>query len=279
MSTLSAVPVAETVDSLETDLLLEGLLRRWGYDLRGYDRRRAQHRLQALLRARREGSLSSLQGRVLRDSREADRVVAALCRPCPRLFHEPRYWLAFRRRAVPYLRTYPSARLWVPSCGKGEDAFAFAIVLEEEGLLDRSEVYATDLGEDAVGQARAARIPATRLRAAESRHARAGGTRRLDAHFEPRPRGEALLRQGLRERIVLGTHSLATDGPINEFQYVHCRGLLPRFGPLLRRRVLDLVLRSLCPLGLVALDPGTVDLRPAGLTPYVPEEGIWRRVS
>lgn len=278
MSALSEAPVAETLDSLETDLLLEGLCRRWGYDLRGFDRQAARRHLLALLRVLRARSLSALQERVLRDSREADRLVAALCRPCPRLFQDPGYWLAFRRRAVPYLRTYPSPRLWVPSCGGGEDAFGLAIVLDEEGLADRAEIYATDLSPAAVLAARGGRVPQRRLLAAEPRHARAGGSRPLAAHFEGQGRS-GTLHPRLRSRIVLGTHSLATDGPINEFQFVHCRGLLSRCGPVLRRRVLDLVLRSLCPLGLVALDRSSADLPPAGLAPFVPEEGIWRRAS
>ena len=277
MTVLSDVPVTDGVDAVETDLLLEGVRRRWGYDLRGYDRRRAGPRLTALLRAHHLPSLSALQGRALRDPREAEAVVAALARPRPRLFGDPGFWLAFRRRAVPFLRTYPTPRLWVPCCGTGEDAFALAIVLEEEGLAGRAEIYATDLLGASVEEARRRRLPPAALRGAQDRHARAGGTRHLVEHFRAETRG-AVLRAPLLSRIVLGTHSLATDGPINEFQFVLCRGLLPRFGPELRRRVLALVRESLCPLGLVAVEPDTGDLASSGLVPYSPEEGLWRRV-
>lgn len=273
MSVLSELPVVDALDAVETDLLLEGLCRRWGYDLRGYDRRQARPRLSLLLRARRAGSLSALQERVLRDSREADRLVAVLSRPRARLFDDPVFWRGFRRRVVPFLRTYPTARLWVPCCGGGEHAYALAVVLEEEGLGGRTEVYATDLA-PALESARSSRFAEAVLAAAAARHAAAGGTRPLGEHFPggvPRPE--------LRQRIVLGTHSLATDGPINEFQFVLCRGLLPRFGPELRRRVLGLVRDSLCPLGLVALDPGIADPRSLGLAPYAPEEALWRRIA
>jgi chemotaxis protein methyltransferase CheR len=278
MSTLSEVPVQETVEAVETDLLLEGLHRRWGYDLRGYDRRRAGRRLRALRRARRTRSLSALQERVLRDPREADRLVAALGRPHPRLFDDPAFWLAFRRRAVPFLRTYPSPRLWVPACGSGEDAYSLAVVLEEEGLGGRAEIYATDLAPGTVAEARKGLIAPAALRAAQERHVRAGGDRHLDEHFRREPLG-CLLRGQLLQRIVLGTHSLSTDGPINEFQFVLCRGLLASLGPELRQRVLRLVLDSLCPLGLVALDPDGREPGPSALTPFASPEGIWRRTS
>jgi chemotaxis protein methyltransferase CheR len=273
MSLLSDLAVTDAVDAVETDLLLEGLRRRWGYDLRGYDRRQARPRLAALLRAHRFPSLSALQARALRDPREAEAVVAALSRPRPRLFDDPAVWLGFRRRAVPFLRTYPTPRLWVPSCRTGEDAYALAVVLEEEGLGGRAEIYATDLLGPTVEEARRGRVSAAALRGAQDRHARAGGTRHLAEHF----RGE-ILRAPLLQRIVLGTHSLATDGPINEFQFVVGRGLLPRFGPELRRRYLALVRDSLCPLGLVALEPEAGDLQTSGLLPYAPQEGLWRRI-
>ncbi|HET9300101.1 MAG TPA: CheR family methyltransferase [Candidatus Polarisedimenticolaceae bacterium] len=280
MTVLSDVPplnMADAVDAVETDLLLEGLQQRWGYDLRGYDRRQARPRLTALLRAHHFPSLSVLQGHALRDPREAEAVVAALARPRRRLFGDPAFWLALRRRAVPFLRTYPSPRLWAPSCGTGEDAYALAVVLEEEGLGGKAEIYATDLLAATVEEARRGRVGPAALRGAQDRHARAGGIRHLAEQFRTEPQGE-ILRTPLRQRIVLGTHSLATDGPINEFQFVLCRGLLPRFRPELRRRVLTLVRDSLCPLGLVALEPDAGDLQSFGLLPFAPREGLWRRL-
>ena len=278
MTVVSDVRVSDAVEAVETDLLLEGLRRRWGYDLRGYDRRHVQRRLALLLRARRERSLSALQERVLRDSRQAEAVVAALARSRARLFADPGFYRAFRERIAPFLRTYPSPLLWVPSCGTGEEAYTLAVVLEEEGLAGRAEIYATELLGSTVEEARRHWTVPALLRSAQARHSRAGGTRPLEAHFRAGPRGYALATP-LLQRIVLGTHSLATDGPINEFQFVLCRGLLPRFGPELRLRVLGLVRDSLCPLGLVALDPGSGDLQVPGLAPHAPQEGLWRRVQ
>ena len=277
MTVVSDVRVSDAVEAVETDLLLEGLRRRWGYDLRGYDRRHVHRRLALLLRARRERSLSALQERVLRDPRQAEAVVAALARPRARLFADPGFYRAFRERIAPFLRTYPSPRLWVPTCGTGEEAYTLAVVLEEEGLAGRAEIYATDLLGSTVEEARRHRTVPAVLRSAQARHARAGGTRPLEAHVRGGPRGYALAAP-LLQRIVLGTHSLATDGPINEFQYVDCRGLLSRLGPELRRRVLVLIHDSLCPLGLVAMDASPGEPEQAGVVPYAPLDGLWRRL-
>jgi chemotaxis protein methyltransferase CheR len=167
--------------------------------------------------------------------------------------------------------------LRVPCCGTGEAAWSLAVVHHEEGLADRCEIYATDLPPGCIAEARRGRIGIGRLQAAEARHARTEPPRPLIEHFGLVERGAAL-RADLLERIVFATHSLATDAPVNEFQFVLCRGVLGRFGPELRSRVQELVMRSLCPLGLVALDPGAGP-HLQGLAPFVPEQGVFRRVS
>ena len=51
------------------------------------------------------------------------------------MFRDPAFFLAFRRHAVPLLRTYPFIRIWQAGCSLGEEAYSLAILLEEEGPL------------------------------------------------------------------------------------------------------------------------------------------------
>ncbi len=48
---------------------------------------------------------------------------------------------------MPILRTYPYVRVWNAGCSTGEETYSLAIVLEEEGLLDRTRIYATDMND------------------------------------------------------------------------------------------------------------------------------------
>ena len=71
------------------------------------------------------------------------------------MFRDPGFYQAFREKVVPLLRTYPFIRIWHAGCSTGEEVYSMAILLEEEGLLDRARIYATDINE--VGAAAGAR--------------------------------------------------------------------------------------------------------------------------
>src|SRR5437764_419389 len=105
------------LESIEVDLLLEGVQRQSGIDLRGYCRPSRLRRLRRLLREQGLPSVSALQALVLHDEGALERMVRALSHAPAALFGDPDFWLAFRRKAVPLLRTHPTVRLWVAACG------------------------------------------------------------------------------------------------------------------------------------------------------------------
>ena len=61
---------------------------------------------------------------------------------------------------MPVLRTYPFIRIWQAGCSLGEEAYSLAILLQEEGLYDPDLIYATDINEATLRQAREGIYPA-----------------------------------------------------------------------------------------------------------------------
>jgi len=168
------------------------------------------------------------------------------------MFRDPKFFVAFRRHAIPVLRTYPFLRIWHAGCSTGEEAYSMAIVLEEEGLLDRARIYATDINEVALQRARAGLLPLARMQEYTHNYLRAGGSRSFCEYYTADERG-ALLRPSLGERIVFAQHNLATDASFSEFNVVLCRNVLIYFNRALQQRVHALFYDSLVMLGLLAL--------------------------
>ncbi len=240
------------LERLEIDLLLEAIFRHTGNDFRGY----APSSLRRRLRKRLEGeglrTFSSLQDLVLHDDEAMTRLLGDMSVSVTGMFRDPSFFLAFRTKVVPILRTYPFVRIWHAGCATGEEVYATAILLEEEGLLDRARLYATDMSADAIERAKSGIFPIGRMREFTANYLQAGGQRSFSeyytAHYDA-----ALFDPRLRRNVLFAQHNLATDTTFSEFNVVLCRNVLIYFSKPLKERVLSLFEESLTAFGLLCL--------------------------
>ncbi|HEY2555187.1 MAG TPA: CheR family methyltransferase, partial [Candidatus Cybelea sp.] len=195
---------------LELSLLLEAILRSSGYDFAGYTQAVLKRRVAERVRAEGVETISGLQERVLHDPAALARLAFAMSTGTGRLFADPEFFSVFRSRVVPLLRTYSFARIWVPHCGRGEDAYSLAVVLKEEGLLERVMIYATDPSELAVAAARSGTFELDSGDDPRAAHAATGSNVPLAQTCDVD--GRALhFHDELRRQIIFARHGLATD--------------------------------------------------------------------
>jgi chemotaxis protein methyltransferase CheR len=168
------------------------------------------------------------------------------------MFRDSAYFLTLRREVVPFLRTYPSVKLWIAGCSAGEEVVSIAIVLAEEGLLDRSLIYATDINPKALARARAAVYPIDRLAQFSENYLAAGGTRSLSDYYHA-DFGSGIFDRSLRGHVLYADHSLATDAVFSEAHFVSCRNVLIYFDRSLQDRALTLFHDALVHRGYLGL--------------------------
>ncbi|MEX5747794.1 CheR family methyltransferase [Massilia sp. X63] len=243
----------QATEELEIELLLEAVYQRFGFDFRGYARPALRERLLALLRARGLGTISSLQERVLHEAGVAQDVVRSLGVPKAELFDLPADTRRLRTALGDSLRPTALPKVWLAEPAGVAEAWTLAIVLAEEKLYGRTEVFATLASDELLLEARSASLPVAQLAQSQAQYEASGGSGRLSDYFEVSG-GEARLLPRLRERITWAQYSLVTDASFNEFHGIVCRRALPDFGPLLRQRVLRLFRDSLSLFGVLGLD-------------------------
>jgi chemotaxis protein methyltransferase CheR len=241
-----------SVADIEIRLLVDAVYLRYGHDFRDYApaslRRRvlqAQQRLDL-------PSVSALQERVLHDPASFAELLQYLTVPVSEMFRDPAYFLALRRQVVPILRTYPSVKVWVAGCSTGEEPYSLAILLQEEGLLDKTILYATDINHASLERARQGIFGLDRMQAFTRNYQRAGGLASFSDYYTA-AYGGALLDRSLRDRITFADHSLATDAVFSETQFVSCRNVLIYFNRKLQDRALGLFHESLVHRGFLGL--------------------------
>lgn len=240
------------LERVEIELLLEGVFRHYGFDFRSYAYASIRRRLWKRIETEGLTSISELQARVLHDSASMERLLLDLSVSVTAMFRDPGFYDVFRREVVPLLRTYPFIRIWHAGCSTGEEVYSTAIVLEEEGLLDRTRVYATDINDAVLQQAKAGIFPLNRMQEYTENYIRAGGKRSFSEYYTAKYDG-ALFSPSLTRNAVFSQHNLVTDRSFSEFNVIFCRNVLIYFDRSLQNRVHALFYDSLAMFGILAL--------------------------
>ena len=242
----------EDLEDLEIDLLLEALDRRYGYDFRRYARASLRRRLLAFVDREHRRSIADLIPAALREEGFLDRLVNGISVAVTEPFREPACLAAVREHVFPWLQSHAYCKIWHAGCSSGEEAYSLAILLEEAGMLDRVQIYGTDINTDALAKAREAIYPLDLMRRGEDNYRRAGGKRKL-ADYYVAQYGRAKLSHRLQRNMVFSQHNLATDAAFGEMQFIICRNVLIYFNRELQERVLRLFAGSLSRRGFLAL--------------------------
>jgi chemotaxis protein methyltransferase CheR len=242
----------DDVERIEIDCLLEAIYRRYGFDFREYAPASLRRRLARRMEIEGLETVSALQEKILRTPDLMERLILDLSINVTSMFRDPSFYVAFREKVVPLLRTYPFTRIWVAGCSTGEEVYSLAILLDEEGLYERTRLYATDINEAVLDRAREGVFPMTKMQEYTQNYIRTGGTRAFSDYYLSAYDGAAFDKK-LTRNVVFAQHNLASDRSFNEFNVIVCRNVMIYFDRTLQARVHDLFLESLTRFGILAL--------------------------
>ena len=237
---------------IELTLLAEAIFQRYGHDFRDYSLASQKRRVLHALAQFDCPTISALQSRVLHDRAAFHQLLQFLTIPVSEMFRDPSYFLALRREVAPLLQTYPSIKVWVAGCSTGEEVYSLAILLHEEGLLERTLIYATDINTASLDKARRGIFPLAAMERYAAAYEKAGGTRQLSDYYTG-AYDAALMDRFLSANVTFADHSLATDSVFSETHLVSCRNVLIYFNRNLQDRALGLFHDSLCHRGFLGL--------------------------
>lgn len=269
------------LETIEIELLLEGVFRLYGYDFRNYAPASLKRRIWHNIRLENLNTISGLQEKILHDPACLERFVLNLSVNITSMFRDPKFFLALRTHVVPLLRTYPFIRIWHAGCATGEEVYSMAILLQEENLYHRCRLYATDINEVVIKKAKAGIFSLELMQEYTQNYLQAGGKQSFSEYYTA-AYNNAIFRSSLKENMVFSQHNLVTDSSFNEFHLILCRNVLIYFNQELQANVYQLFHDSLVNFGILGLGkPETLKF-----TSYeqqyqqlVANEKLYRRVS
>ena len=243
------------LEEIEIRLLLEGIRLCYGYDFREYALEPIRRNILAAMKAESVPTISAYQDRILHDASCMQRFLGTVGVSVTSMFREVELMRCLREEVVPVFRTYPSVRIWAVGCATGEEVYSLAILLQEENVLQRASIYATDLNEDTLAVARIGAYPLDRVRTYEDRYLSSGGIGKLSDHYSVSG-PSARFHRSLQNNVTWARHNLVTDASFNEFHLIICANVLIYFRPMLQERAHKLFSDSLIRSGFLGLGKG-----------------------
>jgi len=223
---LGAVPGED--NDQEFDELLLMLKETRGFDFTGYKRSTLMRRVRRRMDARSLTTLSEYRDYLELEPEEFSRLFDSLLINVTGFFRDPPAWEALREEVLPELLSAKSARrplrVWSAGCATGEEAYTLAIMLAEtmglEDFISRVKIYATDLDEDALAEAR--------LGVYTERQIAEVGEEFRRNYFEAAGTKYAF-RRDLRRQVIFGRNDLTRDAPISRVDLLVARNTLMYF--------------------------------------------------
>lgn len=244
----------ETIDNeeIEINLVLEAILKKSDFDYRNYSKSHIKRRLNHRIAVSGMARYSDLIPGIIYDKQLLMHLLTDLSINVTEMFRDPSFFAVLRKEVFPYLNTYPFAKIWHAGCSSGQEVYSMAILLKEEKMYDKCQLYATDFNYNILERAKEAIYPVDYIKKYTSNYQNAGGKNSF-ADYYTADYDSAAIAPELKENILFSFHNLVTDGEFGEMHLILCRNVLIYFDRELQNRVLKLFHDSLVPGGYLCL--------------------------
>ncbi|MEH7417460.1 protein-glutamate O-methyltransferase CheR [Neobacillus drentensis] len=237
---------------MEIELLLEAIYRHYGYDFRNYSAPFIQRRILNRMAVEKLGTVSGLQEKVLHDPLVMDKLFYDFSINVTEMFRDPTFFKVLRQKVIPVIRDYPAIRIWHVGCGSGEEVYSMAILLHEEGVLEKSKIYATDINNINLEKAKQGSFPLEKMKLYTTNYIQSGGEKAFSEYYSVKNE-QASFHSFLKKNIDFFQHNLVTDQSFNEFHIIICRNVMIYFNKQLQNHVHQLFYESLFFSGFLGL--------------------------
>ncbi|WP_141433874.1 protein-glutamate O-methyltransferase CheR [Bacillus sp. 03113] len=242
----------QELEKIEIDLLLEGIYRYYGYDFRNYAYSFIKRRIFHRLSLEKLTSISALLDKVFHESSIMDKLLSDFSIMVTEMFRDPTFFRALRKQVIPSITSYPEIRIWHVGCSSGEEVFSMAILLHEEGLLEKAKIYATDINIKNLESAKQGILPIEKMQLYTRNYIQSGGIRAFSEYYHVKHE-QVVFQPFLKKNIVFAQHNLVTDQSFNEFHIIICRNVMIYFNKQLQNHVHRLLYDSLGLNGFLGL--------------------------
>lgn len=232
--------------------LADAILTKYGYDFGNYAMSSFKRRVILVLKKNGLKTVDQLIQRLVHDSTFFEQFIIDITVNTTEMFRDPTFFKYLREKILPILNTRPEFNIWHAACSSGEEVLSLAIVLQEENMLHRAKVYASDINHVVLKKSQEGRYPIRNLELYQQNYTNSGAKGTFTDYYITKD-NEILFNPQLLQNVKFKHHDLAVDHHFFKFDLILCRNVLIYFNQDLQNRVFDLLHSSLFLGGFLAL--------------------------
>jgi chemotaxis protein methyltransferase CheR len=245
-------PSVEDITDFEIKLLLEAIQFRYDYDFSHYAQASLTRRINKCLIKTKLTSISELIPKIIHDVEYFELFLREMSVTVTEMFRDPQVFKTLRAKIFTQLKTYARINIWHAGCATGEEVYSLAIMLKEEGLLSRCQIYATDYNNQSLSIAEQGIYKAEKIPLFTKNYLLAGGKASFSDYYQAK-HSHAIMHDELKQHITFAHHNLIKDQCFAQMHLIICRNVLIYFDRALQDSVLGLFQQSLLHRGYLLL--------------------------
>lgn len=240
------------VENIELKLLIDAIYLSYGYDFKNYTKSHLKRRILRRVKLDNLKSITALTEKLLYDKDTLEQILLDLSINVTEMFRFPEFFKDLRKDIIPLLKTYPSINIWHAGCSTGEEVMSMVILLKEEGLLNRVNIYATDINKKVLDIAKDGIYKVEDVKKWTNNYQEAGGKKSFSDYYVAKY-DYAIFDQDLLKNVTFLEHNLVIDKTFINANLIICRNVLIYFNKILQDQVLELFEESLIPGGIIGI--------------------------
>jgi len=243
---------AALLDPEHLQQIFEILRRVSGVDFGQYKLPTVQRRIQRRMALHKVGALEQYVSVLRENQAEANNLYQDILIHVTRFFRDPDSFRQLATETIPAILAARQGeaplRIWVPACSTGEEAYSVAMTIMEH-VEERNEsvpiqIFATDISETAIEQARAGIYPPNVVEELSPERLR---------RFFTKTDGQYQINKPIRDLCVFARQDLTRDPPFSKLDLIVCRNVLIYLGQPLQHRLIGVFHYALKPTGYLML--------------------------
>jgi chemotaxis protein methyltransferase CheR len=234
----------EAITAFELTLLLQAIKFRYDYDFSNYSLGSLTRQINNCLNKYKLKNISELIPKILHEKGFFTLFLREISVTVTEMFRDPDVFNMIRDKVLSGLKKHSHINIWHAGCATGEEVYSLAIMLKEEGLLSRCQIYATDFNNHSINIAEQGIYKAEKIKGFTENYQLANGKASFADYYQAK-HNYAKMSDSLKEHITFAHHDLIKGSAFAKMHLILCRNVLIYFNKNLQNHVLSLFQKSL----------------------------------